>query len=287
METKADPVSTGPRSVAPITSTLAGLTPVLPFNRVTFDPHRDLPTLAELYADGGKGISEQLDLARAYHDTDDAEIPVLLGAMSFPWLVATVAFGSLLTANRVPDLSPGNVSYAFAEYGSPRDLVFRGSRFTALPTDPVAGEPGVTLVDDLDSLRAVLRRELGDHLAGTLTILRGRGARVGMDTIRRTAAGACLSALCSVAAKLDRRPELRAVIAATFQGGGREDPLHLRTIPVIHEFPTRSGGLAVSAELSTCCLQFRLPGRGTCPACPNQDPAERTRRMAEGALLYG
>lgn len=271
----------------PLAVTLREIASITPYNRISVDPMSELPTLADLCANGATGINQQLDVLMAYLESEDRDIPVALGAMSFPWLVASVAFGVFLSASRVPDLSPAAISYTFADYGYPLDITFRTPRFTALPDDPVAGHPDVTVVADEAELCAVLQRELGGHIAGPLQAMRARGARVGMGTIQRTAREACLSALCSAEAKLGRLAEMPADIAAIFRTGGAENPLLLRTLPVIAQNPTGSGGRAASVELTTCCLRFRLPGRGTCPACPNQPPDERARRMAESAMLYG
>ncbi len=272
---------------SPLAGTLAAIGSITPYNRVTIDPTSALPTLADLCAGDGAGLNEQLEILNAYHDTDDGDIAVALGAMAFPWLVASVAFASYLSARRIPDLSPAMISYTFADYGYPLDITFRSPRFTALPGDPAAGHPDVTIVPDDEALLAALRRELGGHIEGPLRVMRARQARVGMGTIRRTAGEACLSALCSAAAKLDRLAQLPADVEAIFRMGGAGNPLLLRSLPMIREYPTGSGGRAASVELSTCCLRFRLPGRGTCPGCPNQPPEERAQRMAEAAMLYG
>ncbi len=271
----------------PLAGTLAAIALITPYNRVTIDPTSALPTLADLCAGDGAGLNEQLEILKAYHETDDGDIAVALGAMAFPWLVASVAFASYLSARRVPDLSPALISYTFADYGYPLDITLRSPRFTALPDDPAADHPDATLVADEAALLAVLRGELGGYIKGPLRVMRARRARVGMGTIRRTALEACLSALCSAAAKLDRLAQLPADVEAIFRMGGADNPLLLRSLPVIREYPTGSGGPAASVELSTCCLRFRLPGRGTCPGCPNQPPEDRARRMAEAAMLYG
>ncbi len=270
-----------------LAATLREIATITPYNGVAVDPTSDLPTLVDLCAGPGAGLNEQLDILKAYLGTDDDDIPVALGAMSFPWLVASVAFAAYLSARRVPDLSPAATSYTFADYGYPLDITFRSPRFTALPDDPAAGYPDVTVVAEEADLLAVLQCELGAHIEGPLQVMRARRARVGMGTIRRTAREACLSALCSAEAKLGRLPEMPGDIAAIFRTGGVDNPLLLRPLPVVAGYPTGSGGQAASVELTTCCLRFRIPERGTCPACPNQPPEERTRRMAESAMLYG
>lgn len=270
-----------------LAETLAEIATITPYNGVSVDPMSTLPTLGDLCAGEGDGVNEQLNVLMAFLETDDRDIPVALGAMSFPWLVASVGFSLLLSARRVPDLSPAAISYTFASYGYPLDITFRSLHFTALPDDPAAGHPDVTVVADEAALRAVLQRELGAHIEGPLQVMRARGAKVGMGTIRRTAREACLSALCSAEAKLGRLAEMPDDIEAIFRGGGADNPLLLRRLPVIARYPTGSGGQAASVELTTCCLRFRLLGRGTCPACPNQPPDERARRMAESAMLYG
>lgn len=272
---------------APLAATLRAIDGALPFNRVLLDPASDLLTLADLIADDGAGLQVQLDNTMAYLGTDDRDIAVALGAMSFPWLVAGVAAGAFLADHRVPDLTPAAVSYTFAEYGYPRDIILRNPGFSALPDDPAASRPEATVVADIDELRAVLQRQLGGHLAGVLQTLRSRGARVGMRTIRQTVLEACLSALCTAEARLGRLPHLRDDVEAIFRTGDADNPLHMRTLPLIREYPTGSGGRAASVATSTCCLRFRIPGRGTCPACPHQDLEERERRMAEAALLFG
>lgn len=273
--------------IHPVSGIIASLDTLIEFNGVRYDPDSDLPTLTDLYADAGAGLNAAFDRMRAYFETEDRDIPVALGAMSFPWLVSLVALGTWVTSRRLLDLSPTAVSYTFADYGYPQDIVLRSPRLWVLPGDALAGHPDVTVLADEAALVAELQRGLTMHLAETLTVLRGRGARVGLGTIRRTVAEAALSALCTVHNRVGDLDRLRADAATVFQTAPAGNVIRLAGPPPIRAFPTARETVAASVELSTCCLRFRLPGRGTCPSCPNQEPEERARRMAESVMLYG
>ncbi len=140
---------------------------------------------------------------------------------------------------------------------------------------------------DRAALIDAMREAITAHVEPVLDVFRSRKARVGLGTLRRTARECCMSALTDVAAGLGRIDHLDLDVAEIFQRGGNDNPLLIRSLPMLREYPTGSGIRKVGVEITTCCLRFRIPGRGTCPACPNQPVEEREARMAESALLYG
>ncbi|HEV2527016.1 MAG TPA: (2Fe-2S)-binding protein [Thermomicrobiales bacterium] len=271
----------------PIKATLQDVDAMLPYQSVRFHPETDLPSLTTLLGAGGAGVHTQLSNMSTYLGTDDGDILVSLGAMSFPHLVASVAMAAVFGAGRLPDASPETTCYAFAEYGYPTSIEFRSSGFLCLPDDPDAAHPDATVVPDRAALIDAMRDSITSHVEPVLGVFRSRKARVGLATLRRTARECCMSALTDVAAGLGRIDQLDADIAEVFQRGGSDNPLLLRTLPMLREYPTGSGVRKAGVEITTCCLRFRIPGRGTCPACPNQPAEEREARMAEAALLYG
>ncbi|MEM7799118.1 MAG: hypothetical protein AAF633_08015 [Chloroflexota bacterium] len=86
-------------------------------------------------------------------------------------LIVTV-IGTYLAASRVPDLSHSNFSLRLFTQDNAREevgevgvekIAFLGGRFYALPDDPAASHPDITLISDAAALRDRLRAELVTH----------------------------------------------------------------------------------------------------------------------------
>jgi hypothetical protein len=89
----------------------------------------------------------------------------LLG--NYAWYVPVPAIASYLVERRVPDLSPENIGlrneiFKWEENGESGEnerlhIRFLSNRFAALPDDPAAGQPNVTILPDMNVLREWLR----------------------------------------------------------------------------------------------------------------------------------
>ena len=271
----------------PIAATLARIDATLPYDTVAYDPDTALPTVADLCANGGAGIHEQMDVLGRYLKTDDGDIPPALGAMGFPLLAASVALAAWLRERRLPDLVPATTAYAFTDYAYPATLICRSARFWALPDNPDVGHPDATVVADDAALLRILRDSLFGHLDPVLRAMRSRGARISLATMRRSAIECCIMILGQLCEKDGRLAELPDLTRTIFAEGGADNPLLLRRLPVVVTNPTRTGLPHVDLKTTTCCLRFRIPGSEPCPACPNQPDAEREARLASWAATLG
>ncbi len=90
----------------PIEKTLQAVDALLPYQSVRFHPETDLPSLTALLGNDGDGVHTQLSNMSTYLGTDDGDIMVSLGAMSFPYLIASVTMAAVYRSARWPDESP-------------------------------------------------------------------------------------------------------------------------------------------------------------------------------------
>jgi hypothetical protein len=89
----------------------------------------------------------------------------LLG--NYGWYLPVPAVAAYLAERRVPELSPENIGlryevFKWEDHGETGEnerlhVRFLSNHFAALPDDPMAGQPNVTILPDLNALRAWLR----------------------------------------------------------------------------------------------------------------------------------
>ena len=166
---------------------------------------------------------------------------------SYAYWVALPAVLGYTSATRVPDMSSGNVLLRL-HVGPPFLEVGLGRQAVAVtPTDPLAGRPGVRVVDDLPGY---LRESLLDrHLAAVLDGLHGR-----VHLGRRTLLGSVASAIAHALVRAESaRP------GSVARGRPLLDALGLADLVEITP--------ALAVRRRTCCLAFTLPEPKICRGC--------------------
>ena len=166
---------------------------------------------------------------------------------SYAYWVALPAVLGYASAARVPDMSAGNVLLRlhvgppFLEVGLCRPVV------AVTPADPLAGQPGVRVVEDLSGY---LRETLLDrHL---VPVLDGLHERVHLG--RRTLLGSVAS---GIAHALVRAESARP--GSVLRGRPLLDALGLAELVEITP--------ALAVRRRTCCLAFTLPEPKFCRGC--------------------
>jgi Ferric iron reductase FhuF-like transporter/FhuF 2Fe-2S C-terminal domain len=202
-------------------------------------------------------------------------------ASGLSWAVSVPVTALLVTQRQVIDTEAGNLSIHVDDYGWPTRMAIHQPRVTALPTDPAATQPAVTvttgmpelvelaaaqLVATFTPIFAAIRRAspygtsgmwgtLADNVASTLWLLRDRGATAAELDDGWQLAQALIDALQT------RRPGLRST-PRRFRFADASPPADL---------PMRG----------TCCLYYRTPeaaadgGDGMCNTCPRRRDDER------------
>jgi len=180
------------------------------------------------------------------------------------WLLESVARaladlgGSfLVSARRLPDLTPGNVLLA-AEGGLVRATGVIGEEMTVVEGDPAAGRPGITDAAGWEELADLFRIGFIDLLAPLIGWLDENGLRPEKTLWHAAADRLAQSLIWSGKAFEDR--EFAAAVTSRVTGG--DDRLRIQLGTGEDEYGERYH------LRNTCCLAYRTPEGGLCRACP-------------------
>jgi hypothetical protein len=192
-------------------------------------------------------LPDLIDAARQRWGAGPAAAAALAWKSYAYWCTLPAVVG-YATARRIPDMSAGNVLVRLHGAAPFVEIGLRSPRVAVTPGDPLAGRPGVEVVDDLPGY---LRRTLVDgHLRPVLEGLHGL-VRVG----RRTLLGSLASAVAySLTRSADALPGPIAPTAAT-----------LLTALDVESLVEITPQLRVQRR--TCCLAFTLPEPKICTGC--------------------
>ncbi|MBX3084522.1 MAG: (2Fe-2S)-binding protein [Anaerolineae bacterium] len=220
-------------------------------------------------------LATLLERIRTKIGCDDRQFGATAFISSYSWQMTAASIGCYFTARRVPDLSPDNLRMHFDDNVWHDQLAFLEGRFYALPDDPEAGQPHVTVVENMDALRDEMRLQTEAHLAdviGALKLKTGMGKRGLWGLVADRLAGNLIYA-CQVLGQPERcRSELDALIHVPGSHlNGKTDVMTFEHAGHREQFLTRGA----------CCQYYKAPGYGYCATCPLQKPEERERRMRE------
>lgn len=215
---------------------------------------------------------------------DGTELPVLLDGPRRLWGAAPHAAAALAwkqytfwlampavigyaTVRRVPRLDADNVVVRLADTRPYVTIGMRHAAIAVLPTDPVAGLPGVQVVPDEAALRAVLRQSLVDGHLMPLAKATRRHVRVGERVLWGAVAASVGYILTSKSVRHFGDADTITTAATTLLST-------LGLTDLAEVCPDGAGGTCVRRH--TCCLAFTVPGMGLCPTCcipPTTGPA--------------
>ena len=229
------------------------------------------------HADLGRGDSSQLagllECLGARINCHDRQFGATAFISSYSWQMTAAGIGSYLMVRRVPDFSPENVRLHFDDNVWHDQLALAEGRFFALPDDPDAGQPHVTVVEDIDALRDELRMQIEAHMAdiiGALKIKTGMGKRGLWGLVADRLAGNLIY-VCKILGQQDRcQHELDALIHVP------ESHLNGKTAMITME---HAGKTEMFLTRGACCQYYKAPGYSYCATCPLQKPEERERHM--------
>jgi hypothetical protein len=211
---------------------------------IVADPSGWVP--AERFADGS-ALPVLLDAAQRRWGASPAAAAALAWKSYVYWLALPGVVG-YAAAGRVPDLSAGNVLVRMPGAAPFLEIGLRAPTIAVAPGDPVAGQPHVTVVEDLPGY---LRQKLVDeHLAAVLDGLHGL-VRVG----RRTLLGSLASGVAyGLVRSADALPSPILPVARTL--------LSALGVADLVEISPQLG-----IQRHTCCLAFTLPQPKVCTGC--------------------
>lgn len=200
-------------------------------------------------------VSRLLDEVLAAYETDDRQAGAAFLVLGYFWspMLATIAAFAL--ERRVPDLSA--TALAFDVHGG---SCFTSGRFLALPDDPAAGQPGVTVVPDADALRDYIADTLDREHATPLFATLRAVAPFGLNGMRANYVDRFVAALIWLANAVDDQSIALAEVPLFVRRMSDRD--RAGVIAIEHE--GRRGLLRLQGG---CCLNYRLPGREKCETC--------------------
>lgn len=212
-------------------------------------------------------VREMLDAVCAMYGTEDRQIAASFLVLGYFWYPMASAIACYLLDGRLPDLTPENV--VISPSGG---VTFCSPHCWALPGDPDAGHPQVTIVADRDALRARLVTQLEQQHAAPLFATLRSVAPYGVNGMRANFADRLASAVMWLGETLGEPDLIRS-----------ETPAFLSHLEMKH----RSGLIEVEHEgrqgiflkRGGCCLNYRLPNVEKCDTCS-------LRPMEERLLLF-
>lgn len=197
----------------------------------------------------------------------------------YNWQIVAPVVICYLAEDRVPDTSASNLALHVNEGGRVDDLAILEEKFAALPDDPAAGHPGVTVVEDREALRRYfLDRFVGEHLPPVVESMRSR-TPLGRRALWAAVADRCASTVIRVSGQLQKE-YLRQSEVEAFVG---EPPLKGGTGIVYVEHAGREG---MFLKRGACCFNYKLTGEN-CATCPLLRSEERERRLKEHLARQG
>lgn len=215
------------------------------------------------------------DIARGIADrgrdvgSDEDRVASVLFLQTYVYRVAAPMLAAWVLHGRIPDVSASNLVLRFNGIGRPQDVAMKTPRVYALPGDITRDAETVTVTDLTD---AAIRVLLDGHLLPMTERLR-QSRKMGLPLARGAVASQIGMALTFIDAQSAVPWQTTAQIAVEFfertadliAGQGRSGDMHYK------QLGDREG---VTFRRGTCCLVYRVPGKGYCGGCPLRSKPE-------------
>lgn len=258
----------------PLASTVEGISAINDYLNVQLGPPAGEGWIAatDLVADGSPRREELQARIQTRHKTTDRHFVAMTFFGASIWQVVVAGIASYLTTLRVPELKPANVALHWNADGWGDTLALVEGRFAALPDDPAAGHPDVTVVADRNALRAYFVEHIVRDYVPPLIDLVSATSPLGKRALWGVVADRCVGTLIWLAKELNQTAICLAEV----------DALH-QTAP----FTGKSGILTVEhgthqelfLKRNSCCLSYKVPEQIYCSTCPLLPLEDRIQRL--------
>ncbi|XSG77207.1 (2Fe-2S)-binding protein [Herpetosiphon llansteffanensis] len=195
---------------------------------------------------------------------------------SYAWYVMASAIASYLSDHRVPSIVVEDLAIRFDVHGDEPHIQvgLLTPGFAALPDDPAASEPMVTVCANLEELREQLRSQIENHMQVMISFLSNQ-VRLGQRGQWNMVADTCAEIGLWIGHQMGD-PE-RACAEA----------LSLIKVPgsPMRPSPTRYLTLSEGDRCETfrmrgsCCMYYKTPTTNNCSTCPLLSENERIARL--------
>jgi hypothetical protein len=235
----------------------------------------DWVSVPEHFAPGASWLTAMIAEAQRRLHTRS---PAIIGStilQGYQWPLVGTAVACYLLDRRVPDISLANTRVGYTGHEAAA-LALLGGRFTALPDDPAAGHPDVTVVSDSAMLRALLRREIEAHLGAVIARIcaavgcKPRGLWLNVaDALAGTVLWLAQQQQPCSPAQLEAEVDaLVRVPGAPFASA------RLGLVVLTYRERTR-----VFLDRATCCYWYKTDQGEYCSTCPHRTPEDRRQRL--------
>jgi len=248
---------------SPIAATLARAAARIPYFTARAGAPPDGWRLASDVVADPAAVSRLLDEVLAAYETDDRQAGAAFLVLGYFWSPMLAAVTSFVLERRVPDLSASAVAFDLH-----RGTCFTADRFLALPEDPAAGQPGVTVVPDADALRDYIVQTLDSEHATPLFATLRSVAPFGINGMRANYVDRFVSAVVWLANAVGDRSI--ALVEVPEFVRRMSDRSRAGVIEIEH-----CGHHGLLRLQGGCCLNYRMSGREKCETCCLRPCAER------------
>ena len=261
-----------PRATVPIQATIERVAAQVPGVSVHVGSEPDSWRRAADIVDNPGAVNDLLDEVCQLYQMDNRQVAAAFLVLGYFWHIMAGATACYLLENRVPDLSTGSVALDLRG-----GVTFLSPHCWALPGDPDAQHPTVTVVANQQELRERLTSQFEEHAAPLFATLRSV-APYGLNGMRANYVDRLASAVIWIAEQVGdldlARREVPPLVALARPNA--------RTGILEVEHAGRSG---VFLNRGGCCLNYRLPGREKCDTCclrPLEERIALCRAYLEG-----
>lgn len=206
-------------------------------------------------------------------------VPNIIGStllQNYHWSLISSVLATYFVDRRVPNAAVNRVKMFFTENGDGDGIAFADGAFTALPDDPAAGHPQVTIVPTLDALRDRLRVELENHLTWVIDrIVDWTGCRPA--GLWLAVSDRCMSTVSWIMQMIEPDISLAQIQAETepllrIKGS----PLYNKKVDLVEV--THLNQSQIFLQRASCCYWYKTEGGNYCSTCPHLSQAQRTER---------
>jgi hypothetical protein len=198
---------------------------------------------------------------------------------AYQWQLIGTAIACYLLDRRVPELHPAQCRLHLNEEGDFDGLAFAEGRFIALPDDPAAGHPDVTIVPDRAALRMALHHQIVAHFGLVIDQLctalccKPRGLWLNVSDRCAGTFAWLMQAQAQAATPAMIEDEVYALVRRP------GSPLNNRQVgPIVLECHSTTH---LFLERATCCYWYKTEGGDYCSTCPHRTPEDRHERLLE------
>ncbi|MFD3166823.1 (2Fe-2S)-binding protein [Herpetosiphon sp. NSE202] len=195
---------------------------------------------------------------------------------SYAWYVMASAIASYLSDRRVPSIAIEDMAIRFDVHGDEPHIqvALLTPGFAALPDDPAANQPMVTVCANLDELREHLRNQIETHMQVIINFLSTQ-VRSGPRGQWNMVADTCAEIALWIGHQMGDQELACAEALSLIKVAGSP----MRPSPTRYMTLTEGDHCETFRMRGSCCLFYKIPTTNNCNTCPLLSEDERIERL--------